>query len=281
MRGAWSVACAAGLLGLGLACGGVSVDPKADLEAVCDAAGPIPDVGSLPRVELAPRPFDAEAAVIVLTEEGVITGLYGWDVKRWDEITRPEPEGEPEPFDPMRAAVAVVAPGSLPASRVARALAMLADDGSDALLVLQNEVPIEPPVAPDPAYADALRAEIATASPDTRVTLLAAEIADLMWLCPPGGEVFAALAMAAPEVRCRLAAQGMSEALPMCPLTSGDRVLSAMHVMMGPAPGQGQVTSVRLRFDDRAPALPAPEGSWAEWAPRLVPLDDQVVAPPR
>jgi len=254
----WTSWLVSGSLAVGLGCSGLttSVPPRAHVEAVC-AVAPFAGVSGLASTD---RPPQAPVGM-------------PW---RIDGPLEPEMSALAQASnDPM----VLVAPASTPAAIMLEALRALEGPGV-AVIVVDSAVDATAPPLPDPAYAATLRETMA--DPDTRMMAFAKEMERLLALCPPGIEVFEAIAVASPDVKCLLLAAGMEEALPMCPLTDGDQVLTAIQVALGPEPGAKLPSTITLRYAPDGVPLDLGAGTWGDVARAVSALDGQAVAlPPR
>lgn len=238
-----------------LACGGgASVDPVAHLQPLCDA--PMAPRGlRLPERPGATGALPEGIGLELTPEETRIDsiGLYTTLPTQLAESLAIRP-------GPLR----VFADAGLPAPRVIEALSAANEAGfREAWLVVDNGRDLQLPPYLDPAYAADFEARLGGLDPSQRATLAARELSDLLRLCPPGMEVFNAVAHAAPESRCELFAYGLSEALPSCPLTSGDKVVTLTQVIVGAEAGP---ELVGVRVDLLGALRPAEAGAtYAEW----------------
>jgi len=118
----------------------------------------------------------------------------------------------------------------------------------------------------EPAYGKELEAKLDGKPPSDRQMELALEISDLVALCPPAQEAFAAVATASAEMKCLLVTEGMAQALPMCPLTDARKVVTAMQFAMRQGPWEHGVLALSL--EPKAPPYAIdPSASWSMLAP--------------
>lgn len=257
------------VLGFALGCGGVSVAPRAHLDAVCAAAGPFPVDGDLGIVDAPVRPIPYGRPLVL---DAIRVELDGVPVDG-SKVTSAVRTALEEPGAPL---VVVVPTADTPAERVRSALEGFAAAGVPAPVLVRSTTPSAMPPPPDPEYARELRT-LLDVGPSQRATLGARETEELIALCPGAQEVFRAVAVASSEHRCMLLAAGMDEALPNCPFTDGDRVITAIQVLMGPEPDEAALTWIELRFDPSGDPVDLGTGTWGEVAPSLAARSDRTL----
>jgi biopolymer transport protein ExbD len=254
----WRFALTAVVLG-SLACGGVAVEPQSHLQAVCDAAGVEVSTG----LELAQAdiPFEAvEVGAYIRVEPA---GVF---IDDWNEAPASELESKVKDLVGSRGTDRPLLLGvaaDTPMSELIAVLRAVRSAGLDSvgIVVHTPDVPELPPF-PNEAYAEELKARLdGAADPSTRATLAAQELETLVTLCPGAVQTFSAVASASADTKCTLIAYGLGEALPNCVLTDGDKVVTAVQVLMMP-PEAGARTALTVALGE-GDALPA-DGVWRD-----------------
>jgi biopolymer transport protein ExbD len=261
-----------------LACGGVSVEPRSHLEAVCKQTGPVDIRAPLAQTDLAAKPLRL-AVTITLHDSEHLVNWHRFDSRAsLTDVLREELETQAvlaerlgEGADPR---VLLIAAQDTPAGLVRDVVQAAHEVGVGNLdIALASNEPYAPVPYPDPDYAAELQARLSAVSPESRAVELAQELEGLLTACPDGQSAFAAVAMASPDTKCEMFAAGLGEALPGCVLTNGDKVVTAVQVATEPtAPTQPTYISVTPTPDGAAVAF-RPGETWSDVAGRLVAHD--------
>lgn len=269
------------LFSLACFCGGPSVQPAAHLQQVCAEGGLVMSSTALLPLD---RPSEALPSVVRVELRPELTLVDGW------EESSPEGLGEAlaeraeraralsaHSDPPFEGRLLLMVSPEVSAEVVRDTVHRAHAAGFSALdLAYRSPEAHDLPPYPDPEYAAELKAQLADVPLDTRQTLAAREISDLLALCPPAQDVFAAVAHAAPESKCELLALGMDEALTPCLATDGDAVLTALHLLSEPS-GTHRPTVVRVGLDPDSEVLVEAEGTWSELGPALAELEGRTV----
>jgi len=284
----WYLIALAPLVPLALACGGlgVSVDPQAHLEPLCELSQVVGPFTELAQAEVPVRELEPSVLVAV-TADGM---TVDWRMMGTPDQIR---EGLDEALAAGKAVAertgAAWEPGitlligpEVPASQALLALRLGHEAGVEAFdLVVWSTQPLVTPPYPDPNYGAELEARLAEVAPDHRASIAAMELEGLVRLCPGAMNTLQAVGMASPDMRCQLMAAGLAEALPSCVATNGDRVLTATQVLLQPS-SPWSPTAIRVTVDPEASALTVEDGAtWAQLAPIIAAHHDGAVGLPR
>ncbi|MEZ4320579.1 MAG: hypothetical protein R3F61_24065 [Myxococcota bacterium] len=263
------------VVGFALACGGVSVEPRAHLEQVCAAAGSVFVVGPLVTVDL-PK-TDPSALAIVEIEPGGATFEGGLSDQALTEAV--ERARSVAQYSGQEVVVALAIAPETPIDTVWAALTEVHDLGVTGVeLLFHTSQALSVPPYPDPAYAADLKSRISSVDAPTRMMKVAEEMESLVTLCPGAQMTFQAIANASPESKCVLMAAGLGESLPSCPLTSGDKVVTLAQIITEPGP-DGPITAVSITLDPGAEPFALGEGTWADASAAVVAADGKRVRP--
>lgn len=232
----FSAACLSLLLAFALACGGgASVAPREHVTALCGLTE-IPDGVSLVRTNEPHDPVPLSVPWVGVSAAGVL--IDGVVVDNQTLATELQQKSEAMKLfnADSSARLVLLADAGTPASVALGVLSAASELGfTHVHVAFESDDRGDQPAAPDPDYEAQLRGRIHGVPASERAFLLATELSELLALCPLGLEMFTAIAMAVPEHKCPLIAAGLEEALPSCPLTNGDKVITAVQVMLTPS----------------------------------------------
>jgi len=260
---------------LGLACGGVSVDPGTHLQPLCDANAGLPIEGELVAVDRAANPIQSGIALQVSAAETRVDGQVVADgaalktkLEERAQTAESISKYSAQPFDGR---IVVIATPDTPASRIKEVLVAAARAGLlKADFILASNQPWDLPDYPDPDYAVQFKAQLDGVAAEERQMIAAQEIDSAVSLCPGAKAAFAAVANASPEMKCALIARGMEEALPTCLATNGDVVLTQIQVLSEPT-SEFRPHVIQTGIDPKArPIIVSPDTPWSELAGKVV-----------